>query len=144
MWRLLRNTIPSSCQSGDGLETKRNLVVGPDGVRNQERLYCRGPVASSLLFPWLSADQEQMNFNSHSSLHCVLALLVCLCENCAQMQQRWRSTPFLCCITRRHSASHRITSSTSQRFSFSTLNLHCLGTWSEIFCHNLLSFSLEY
>jgi hypothetical protein len=45
MWRLLRKTNPSSRRSGDpiskhinGLGKKKNLVMGPGGARNQERL----------------------------------------------------------------------------------------------------------
>jgi hypothetical protein len=51
MWRLLRKTNPSSrwregphFQNVRGLQTNNNLVIGPDGARNQE-LCWRGPAA---------------------------------------------------------------------------------------------------
>jgi hypothetical protein len=50
MWRLLRKTNLSSRRRGDprhinGIGTNKNLIMGPDGDRNQERLCWRRPAA---------------------------------------------------------------------------------------------------
>jgi hypothetical protein len=52
MWGLLRKPNPSSRRRGgpmskhiNGVGTNKNLVLGPDGDRNQELLCWRGPAA---------------------------------------------------------------------------------------------------